>query len=231
MIVVVDDEYDYAIFLKGKLKKYYKDKKIEILTEFNFEFITNNDVDILFLDIELDNVNGIELANEYRKLGYEDTYIVFISAHDNYVYDTFGTKPIDFIRKGQIDNDLEKCVKLIEREKKRKEMQIIIEGHKINLVNIFYIESQGNKAFYRGINNKEILERRIKLSDVEIELEKYNFLRCHKSYIINIIHISMLYTDSVILKDNTEISISRSCREHFFEKYRGYRSKKLYTIG
>lgn len=229
MIVIIDDEYDFAEFLKHKLEKKYIDKEIKILTEFNHEFLVTNDIEILFLDIELKNKNGIEQARKLRELGYDNLNIVFISCHDNFVYNTFGVRPLDFIRKSRLNSDLERCVELIKKKKEREEMQTIIDGQLVRLIDVLYIESRGNNVIYKGINDNVILERRIKLSDIEKELEKYHFIRCHKSYIVNANHVTKACTNYVIVNNNIKIPISRSKQEYFINKYHDYYIEKKYS--
>lgn len=229
MIVVIDDEYFFAMRLKKELKKYYKNEKIKILTSFDFEFLKNNDIEILFLDIELDGENGIKMAHQYREQGYENTYIIFVSSHDNFVFDTFDVKPLDFIRKCNLKNDLEKCIKLIDREKRRKEQTVMIDNKLVKLTDVLYIESRGNNVDYIGANDHIILERRIKLSDVEKELEKYHFIRCHKSYIVNAANITKARTSYVIINNCVKIPISRSEQKHFTDKYLDYYIAKKNT--
>ncbi len=221
MIVIIDDEYFFAMLLKKNLKKYYENEKIKILTNFDLNFLTNNDVEIIFLDIELKNANGIEMAKKYRDQGY-NAYIIFISSHDDFVFYTFGVKPLDFVRKGNLKNDLERCVELIELEKKKKEMQMIIDEQLIKLTDVLYVESQGNKVYYKGADENIILERRIKLSDVEIEHEKYHFIKCHKSYVVNVAYITKARANYVVLNKNIKIPVSRSEQKHFIEKYHKY---------
>ncbi len=221
MIVIIDDEYLFAMWLKKNLKKYYKNEKIKILTNFDLNFFTNNDVEIIFLDIELKNENGIEMAKKYRDLGY-NAYIIFVSSHDDFVFYTFGVKPLDFIRKTNLKNDLEKSIKLIELEKKKKEMQMIIDEQLIKLTDVLYIESRGNKVYYTGANDNILLERRITLSDVETELEKYHFIKCHKSYIVNADRITKARKNYVIINKCVKIPVSRGEQKHFIEKYHDY---------
>ena len=116
MIIIIDDELVFSMRLKKNLKKYYKNEKIKILTSFNLKFLIDNDVEILFLDIELKNENGIEMALKYREQGYNN-YIIFVSSHDDFVYNTFDVKPFYFIRKSKLNHDLEKCISLINRER------------------------------------------------------------------------------------------------------------------
>lgn len=229
MIVIIDDEYLFAVRLKKKLKKYYKNEKIKILINFDLNFLTNNDVEIIFLDIELKNENGIKMAHMYREQGHEDTYIVFVSSHDDLVYDIFGVRAIDFIRKGKLDYDLRRCVSLINSEKKRREMHVMLDKQLIKLKDVLYIESDGNYVNYKGVNDNIILERRMKLSDVETELEKYHFIKCHKSYIVNAAHVTKARTNYVIINNCVKIPISRSEQKHFIDKYHDYYIEKRNT--
>lgn len=221
VIVIIDDDSLFAEILKENLEKYYKNEKIKILTNFDLNFLTNNDVEIIFLDIELKNENGIEMAKKYRNLGY-NTYIIFVSSHDSFVFYTFGVKPLDFIRKDNLKNDLEKSIKLIKIEKKKKEMQIIIDEQLIKLTDVLYIESRGNKVYYIGTDDNIILERRVTLSDVETEHEKHHFIKCHKSYIVNAAYVTKARANYVIINKCVKIPVSRGEQKHFIEKYHEY---------
>ncbi len=222
MIVIIDDEVYFAEKLKKELEKYYTDEEIVILDNFDFNFLNSYAIDFLFLDIELKGENGIERAKEYRDLGHDNLNIIFVTFHDEAVYGVFEANPLSFVRKNKLKVDLEKTVKIIELKKKKEQMQTIIDGHKINLVDVLYIESQGNKLYYRGANNEEILERREKMSTVEKELEKYHFIRCHKSYIVNAAFITKARTNYAIINNHIKIPVSRSEQKHFMDKYHEY---------
>lgn len=227
MILIVDDEIIFAKKLKKELVKYYKNENIIIMSEFDYDFFDKNDIDILFLDIELKNENGIDIARYCRKSGYKNINIVFVSSHSSYVYDTFEVRPIAFIRKEAINEDLKKCLSLIDC--KRSETKILINDTLVNLLDILYIESEANYVYYR-LKNRLSIKSRTKLSKIEKELERYNFMRCHTSYIVNAEHITKIHADFLILEDNIKISISRSWRDSFFDKYRDF-YRKIKKIG
>lgn len=227
MILIVDDEIIFAKKLKKELVKYYQNENIIIMSEFDYDFFDKNDIDILFLDIELKNENGIDIARYCRKSGYKNINIVFVSSHNSYVYDTFEVRPIAFIRKEAICEDLKKCLSLIDR--KRSETKILINDTLVNLLDILYIESEANYVYYR-LKNRLSIKSRTKLSKIEKELEKYNFMRCHTSYIVNTEHVTKIHADFLILEDNIKISISRSWRDSFFDKYRDF-YRKIKKIG
>lgn len=227
MILIVDDEIIFAEQLKKELVKYYQNENIIIMSEFDYDFFDKNDIDILFLDIELKNENGIDIARYCRKSGYKNINIVFVSSHSSYVYDTFEVRPIAFIRKEAINEDLKKCLSLIDC--KRSETKILINDTLVNLLDILYIESEANYVYYR-LKNRLSIKSRTKLSKIEKELERYNFMRCHTSYIVNAEHITKIHADFLILEDNIKISISRSWRDSFFYKYRDF-YRKIKKIG
>lgn len=221
MILIVDDEIIFAKKLKKELVKYYQNENIIIMSEFDYDFFDKNDIDILFLDIELKKENGIEMALKYREQGYNN-YIIFVSSHDDFVYNTFDVKPFYFIRKSKLNHDLEKCISLINRERSIREMHVMIDKQLIKLTDVLYIESQGNYVKYVGSKDKIILERRIKLSDVEEELEKYHFIKCHKSYIVNASLVTKARTNYLIINNCVKIPVSRNEQKHFIEKYHDY---------
>lgn len=228
MILIVDDEIIFAEKLKKELIKYYQNENIIIMSEFDYDFFDKNDIDILFLDIELSsNESGIDIARRCRENGYKNINIVFVSSHSSYVYDTFEVRPIAFIRKEAISEDLKKCLSLIDR--KRSETKILINDTLVNLLDILYIESEANYVYYR-LKNRLSIKSRTKLSKIEKELERYNFMRCHTSYIVNAEHITKIHADFLILEDNIKISISRSWRDSFFDKYRDF-YRKIKKIG
>lgn len=227
MILIIDDDYGFAELLKEELKSYYKDHVIEILTYFNEEFLNNNDVEILFLDIELENgKNGIDLAKEYRASGNDELEIVFISSHENYVHNSFVAFPLYFIRKARLKEDLIKCIRILEDIKRKKEMPFVMGGKIIKLTDVIYIESKRNNVFY-NLKDGTKIKRRTKISLVEKELEKFSFVRCHLSYMVNIVYIQEYYPYCrIILKNGEEIPATQTYHKEILEKFRERFSRK-----
>lgn len=226
MIVIIDDEYEFALILKKELEKSYKDTDIYILTNFDENFLNNNDVEILFVDIELGNgKNGIDLASMYRRQGNDDVEIIFISMHETHEHSSHVAFPLYFIRKTHLKADLITCRLLLEERRRKREMHIMLDNHLIKLTDVLYIESQGNKVNYMGPNNSIILERRMKLADVETELEKFHFIKCHKSYVVNAAYVTKIRASYVIV-NCVKIPVSRSEHKHFMDMYHNYYIEK-----
>lgn len=223
MILIIDDDLEFAVKLKNDLFRFYKDQKIqiEIMTYYDKKFILNNNIEILFLDIELgDGVNGIDLAIEYWNEGHDIIDTVFISSHENYAHDSIIAFPKAFIRKDSknYDNDLLNAVITLGNWKRIREMRFILEGKLVKLVDILYIESKSNYVYYIFID-KSVIKRRAKLSTINDELKKFDFIRCHTSYIVNYKHITKFdnYKHYFVINDETQIPISQKYYEEVID--------------
>lgn len=214
MILIVDDDLEFAVKLKNDLLRFYENfnVQIELMTYYDKNFILNNDVEILFLDIELgDGVNGIDLAIEYWNEGHDNIDTVFISSHDNYVHDSIIAFPRAYIRKSSeyYRTDLIKAVTVLNEWKRIREMRFILEGKIVKLTDIIYVESRSNYVYYNFIDGSHI-KRRAKLSTIEAELKKFDFIRCHTSYIVNYKHVTNFNNQKhfFVLNDDIKIPIS-----------------------
>lgn len=223
MIVIIDDDPLFAEILKENLEKYYKENEIVILYDFDEEFLNNNDVEIIFVDIELENgKNGIDLASTYRRQGNDDVEIIFISTHENLEHSTHIAFPLYFIRKAHLRSDLIDAVLLLNERRRKREMPFILEGKIVKLMDLLYIESKSHNVFYHFKDGTKI-KRRTKISTVEKELEKFSFVRCHKSFIVNVIYVKEYHeNDCVVLKNGIEIPTTRTYHDQILEVFREY---------
>lgn len=228
MILIIDDEYDFAENLKKELEKYYtENEKIEILTGFDTIFLANNNIETLFLDIELGSQNGIDLAVEYYRYNQCDNApdIVFVSSHDNYVHYSFVAMPLYFIRKEKLVTDLKECMNIINYKNRRKNAKIEVNDDTIKVSQIIFVESKSNYVYYTLDNGRKI-KQRAKISAIEKTLKEYDFIRCHVSYVINAACITDISKDYVILNDNVKISVSPARYRDVLEAYKQYRWRK-----
>lgn len=227
MIVIIDDDPLFAEILKENLKKYYKDNEIVVLCDFDEEFLNSNDVEILFVDIELKNgKNGIELASVYRRQGNDDVEIIFISTHENLEHRTNIAFPLYFVRKAYLRSDLIDAVSLLNERRRKKEMPFFLEGKIVKLMDLLYIESKRNDVFYHFKNGTKI-KRRIGISSVEDELEKFGFLRCQQSFIVNIIYVKEYYENEfIVLKNGTKVPTTGRYHEHIMNVFMEYYNKR-----
>lgn len=212
-IFILDDEEVIVDSLGSMLKSIGSDKdNIYGYTDYRkfLEDIKTKKCDILFIDIRLDNTNGIELIKE-NGIYLKGTKLIYITGYDEYIEDVFETELVYLIKKPLNEEKVEKAyLKAI--EKFNKENKVIVvktlkETRKVKINEIYYIESDA-----RLVNiylKNEVLVSYGKLSDME-EILKGNFLRTHKSYLVNLERVKSYKHNQVILDNGKVVPISRN---------------------
>ena len=152
----------------------------------------NNDIDLIFLDIELKKTLGYELGNYIRNvLNLQKIDIVYISNNSSYAMALFKTRPIDFlikpIKKEDLRNVLDQYLKLNKEKKEFFKFKNKIGYQKIDVQDIYYFESENKIVKIHCTNN--IIKFYGKLNDVEQKLND-SFIRIHSSIVVNSVYIA-----------------------------------------
>lgn len=139
----------------------------------------SGNIDLVVLDIEMPGINGIEIKNEFQKSG-KNALIIFLTNYSEFVMDAFGINVLGFIVKGGLETQLpvmlETAVCILEK-------YIMIDGL-FNSRDVLYIKSEHNYGKII-LSNGETHMVRTSMKQLEKELSKYNFLRIHRGYIVN----------------------------------------------
>lgn len=212
-IFILDDEEVIVESLVSMLKSICSDKdNIYGYTDYKkfLNDIKSRKCDILFMDIKLDNVNGIELIKE--NVNYlKSTKLIYITGYDEYVEDVFETELVYLIKKPlngeKVRKAYSKAVEKINKENKVIVVKTLKETRKVKISDIFYIESDARLVNIHLKN--EVLVSYAKLSDME-EALKGNFLRTHKSYLVNLERVKSYKHNQLILDNGKVIPISRN---------------------
>lgn len=181
-----------------------------------------NKYDIIILDIFMNNINGIETAKLIRKIGYSGI-LIFLTNTEEYAIDSFEVEPFNYILKNKEDSmKFEKCIaKAIKKLKNDTNDKIVISTGKVrkilNLKNILYIESINKKLLIYSIDNKVDTINET-LSNIEEILCSCGFVRCHKSYIVNIRYIESFSRFECIVYSQKKIPIGRKYLGEFKNK-------------
>lgn len=172
--------------------------------------------DLIFLDIEMEHMNGVEfgtkLRNEYEN---EITLIIYISSMENYAMQLFQARPMDFIIKPlnyeKISKVFETALRLILKDNEVFQYQT---GHtvcKAPLKDILYFESVNRKINIITTRRKDIFYGI--LNDIYKNLQAYNFIYIHKSFLVNYNHIVKFEYRQVTMSDNRILPISQQNRK------------------
>ena len=222
-----DDELPFAEQLRSLVMAYAKKKRVELQAETFasaeelLEEIENGaGFEILFLDIEMRKMDGIELGKKLRERSYQ-TLIIYVSGYDQYMRQLFEAEPFRFLSKPlkqeELENVLDKAFERISRFH-RELFTIRFGKNVVNLLcrDIVYLESNKRKIIVRGE-----YEYYHKLDEAEEELLAISadFVRIHKAYLVNMEHVEAFQYEKLALRDGTILSISEAHRANVRSRF------------
>lgn len=206
-IAICDDEHVLHKLLREAIGSYGCDRNIEIYTTCftnGRDLINSAEIfDVIFMDYQMADLNGIETSEILRK-NNNDTTIIFLSSYSDVVFDTFSVNTFRFLTKPL---NKEKLYKALDdyRASVSKDNVFIIKTLErtwnIRHSDIVYAEAHGKHTIVRTVRN--MLEVSRCLGEIEQMLPKEKFFRVHKSFIVNFSHISN-YDKTGIFLDNKE---------------------------
>lgn len=220
-VAICDDDKTVCEFMKTCVEQYHTDHsvkmKIDIFTngeDIYEKLLAGQYYNIIFIDIELYQMNGIEVCSFLRnELKNQDTGIVFVSGNAQYALDLFELEPMDFILKPIDRNKVFRCLdKVIEKNKRRSNCgysYVVSKTTKfVALDNILYFQSNGRKITITMVDGKD--EYYGKLDEIEEKLKNCFFLRLHQSVLVNYSWIREVRTKDILLKNGEILPISAS---------------------
>lgn len=214
-ISICDDDSNMLNMLKAWVEEFMDESECQIQLYDNgidliYEVEHNEIPEIIFMDIKLKNDNGIDVAKIIKKYK-DDAVIIFISGYSEYFEDSFEADPVYFlvkpIKKESFTKAMEKAFEKITSKDKKYLVLRKTEVVRIPLDDIFYIESEGRKVHIHC--KKEILTYYEKLDHLEEQLKK-DFVRSHKSYLVNMKWVRRVDSKFAFLTNGVEIPISRN---------------------
>ena len=188
------------------------------------KYMKENPVDVLILDIKLDsNISGLKLANEIRKTN-KNIYLIFTTGHLEYALLAYQVKTFDYIPKPITIERLEQTMNRLFEDIQTDSQKFIPVGNTKILVNeddIYYIKKDGMKLIYHATDRD--YETYLSFSRVLPTLPN-TFVRCHKSYIINLNTVSNvdLQKNLIHFKNNESCAICPKFKNNFMEVFNNY---------
>lgn len=199
-ILIVDDEE----LARARLKRMLNTLEIESIDEAShadetIEAIKNSEYDVVFLDINMPQVSGLELAYELKYLN-ENISIVFQTAYEEHALKAFDIGAVGYLVKPY---SLEQVKETLSRIKaKSVEVQADDDLRILSKTGESYLLLKPEEIFYVKADLSEVMIRSAKgfsyyaqkISDLEKKLEPYKFVRVHRSYLVNIDEIKEMQT-------------------------------------
>ena len=238
--IIIDDEQSSIDILKMLIEKSVPEIK-EIYTANGaleaLNIVENQQFDIVFLDIEMPEINGFDFLKMVKNRNFE---IIFTTAHNQYAIKAIKFSALDYLLKPIEISELKEAVsRVLTNRNTQKNYEAIHENLLKNLNNniineyrlaintydgvrffdinnIEYLKADSNYTHLYTVDNKHIMTART-LKDFEETLEGNFFFRCHKSYIINLNKIDKIENNKLILNSGSSIEIARRRKDKLHE--------------
>ncbi|MFD2552094.1 LytR/AlgR family response regulator transcription factor [Bizionia sediminis] len=235
-IIIIDDEVHCVDVLLNLIKKAHPD--YDILGAFynplkGLEFIKANPPDLLFLDIEMPNLNGFALLDRMLPIDFD---IIFTTAYDKYAIRAFEYSAINYLLKPITEKSIVQALSYWEKRRKKitmEQWQLLQKNinnsanstskialptgvgyHIVEIKNISRCESDNNYTYFFLKNEQKLLICKT-LKEIEELLRNYGFLRVHQSHLINPQFVKAILKQdggTVLMSDGKEIPVSRAKR-------------------
>ncbi len=225
-IAICDDEKIVRLQIKGLIEKQKADGNLELYETGEELLAVGKHFDVVFLDIQMEGMNGIDTARALREQN-EETVLIFITGIKEYVFDAFDVAAFHYLLKPIEENKFmevfDRAVKEAEKRKEKGQKQLFIKTRQRNITleqkNILYIENRGRKAEIHTVDET------IEIYAAMIELEKQlggEFYRCHRGYLVNMAYITEYSNDSIRLSDGESIYLAKEKYNEFVKEYMRY---------
>ena len=213
-IAICDDENIYRQQTSTAIESISKSLDVIIDTFSNGNELINKfkslPYDLIILDIEMPEINGISLAKKLREIS-EDVYIVFLTSHIEFALEGYEVNALRYLTKPINHQKLKEILDYIALKQTKEEVLWIKTDEfeeRIQLSDILYLEAQ-NQNIAINTKNKTYITR-YNLGDYEKELKDKNFIRIHRGYLVSLDKITKLGKNCVYLETGINLPVSRS---------------------
>ena len=223
-IAVCDDEKCMSEQLKKMTEDFFRVKNTDIsVIEYSSgeELLKSNErIDILFLDIGMQGMDGIETARRLRAQGYK-SFLVFITVLKEMVFRSFEVQPFDYlvkpVRKEHFEKTMERLFLSMQDKLSPEKTNLLVrkgcESNIISFQDIICCEIIDRKVYLYLVSG-EVIDYYDRIENLEKKLDG-RFFRCHRSYLINLNHLKSYRNNTAYMANGKEIPVSRLRSKEF----------------
>lgn len=236
-VAICDNEKIFGEKLKNIIASYMEKKAVPCHIDLYLsgeEFVSLDmgmaEYQIVFLDISMEQMNGIETAMRLRKVSKE-AFLVFVTAFIDYTLEGYKVDAVRYVLKNvtdfeeAINESLDAVWQKIAYSHYIKKYSFRDGVRRISLENIVYIESHLHELSFHVLEQELITySMRNTLNLVQMEMPEEHFVRIHQSYLVNLRFVKMIKSGLAILTDGTELAIAKS-------RYKSVKEKFIYYQG
>ena len=234
-IAICEDEEIFRSQAITALQTYEKENALEfMLIEYvsGEEFLEKGAVEeVLLLDIEMTGMDGIALKNHLQEIKSR-TKILFLTSHEEFMVPAFGKQVYGFLKKPLDYDELAKYLQTIIRDVQEEDTEksilittILDERVSVKISEIIYIKVEDKYSLLVTAQGDFCVRK--PLNTWEEELGNSLFLRCHKSFLVNMDHIKKDKL-KIVMDNGFEIAVPRGKKRQVSEQYQKFVQKKLF---
>lgn len=187
--------------------------------------------DVVFLDIDMPKLDGLELAKAIRK-SEKPIDIIFVTNREDKVFDALSVRPFGFIRKNNFTRDLCDTLRSYIKMRIVDDSFVVLQTNNnsvtrnVRVSDIVYIESIRYKQYVYMADGEKI-DIHMTMKELEEKLEQFDIIRVYQGYIVNFKYIQRIERNEIMLNYNggTRISVSREKAQELKSKYLSYLRK------
>ncbi len=217
-VVICDSDKSFATELEDHVRDFYQDRKLETNVQIYTEGaafrrdLDERKMDLIFLNTRLSDVHGYEIAREIRNHEEKkEASLIFLSDHDEDVFEAFSYQPVAYMRKMHSEQELEKILcRLWGMKHAGRSITVRHQRtHKLlRIQDIMYLESQGHYISVHCVDG-ESYRFRGRMAEYEEMLQGCFFVHSAKSYLINCAYIESV-GENVKLNNGITVPCSKS---------------------
>lgn len=223
-IAVCDDEVIECCNMAKRIKEIMEEMKIPCIIR---QFRSGGELlqalesfDIVFLDIIMQELDGMKTAQIFREKA-SDKILIFVSSSREYVFEAYDVEAFQYLLKPVEGRKLKSVLRKAVLKTERRSQEFIIvsrdrQKKKLFLDDIYYFEIKGRMVDVHG--SEGIVTYYEQIGELEEKLRDKGFFRCHKSYLINLKYVDVYNRQEVILENGETIVIAKRRYEEFCQK-------------
>ena len=225
-IAVVDDEAIVCEQIKTLIQKALpdQDSEIALYTSGRSLLKEGRHFDLVYLDIQMEGIDGMETARAFRKAQH-DALLIFVTGAKEYALEAFDVsafhyllKPLEEVKFTQV---LEEAQREVKRRRSSRQERLFLRAKNKTIAqgDIVYIESRGKKVDIHTL--KETFTIYGSMNELEAQLGE-SFYRCHRGYLVNMAFITQYGPDSIMLTGGAAVYLTKKKHGEFVKTYMWY---------
>mgnify|MGYP002798144329 CR=1 FL=1 len=235
-IAVGDDEKHFAYELAKRLKRYFARRSLDVQIHlfYSAENLLNDGAtscNIIFLDVRLGEVSGMEVAKKLREKN-KNVILIFVSAFIEYAVMGYSVRAAAYLLKSDLNGTFENCMNevLSQMEYNDISIPVLYERTTVQLScrHIVYVESYKRQIqIHTSSERYPMIRYYAKLSDLQQKLESHGFLRIHKSYLIHMSHCRKIQNRIAYMDNGAELACSKQNYRQIIQTFLSWKEREM----